>query len=146
MREAVAAIQSASSQVTTAASSLIAVLGSGGGGRGGRRGGGAGSEVSVATLPSFESIRGSMNHLLEELDSADMAPTSSMNGAYAAACGDLRGGLSQWRQIQVKQLATLNAALTAAHAPALPVLPAIALSTCPSTLLPAARRPRARRE
>ncbi|MGH9411216.1 MAG: WD40/YVTN/BNR-like repeat-containing protein, partial [Vicinamibacterales bacterium] len=49
------------------------------------------------TPPSFDRIRDTMNHLLEELDSADFAPTPSMTGAYAAACGELKTALSTSR-------------------------------------------------
>lgn len=45
--------------------------------------------------PSFAALRETMNHLLEELDSADFAPTPSMVGAYAAACEDLTTALSR---------------------------------------------------
>src|SRR5262249_15318474 len=135
MRESVGALDSASPEIRTASSALSAVLGAGAGGRAGRRGGGAApggpadagreSVMPATTLPSFDAIRESMNHLLEEIDSADMAPTPAMTGAYAAACSELRGGLVQWRAIQTKQLAALNAALTAGQARTLPVPPAV---------------------
>lgn len=50
-------------------------------------------EASTAQ-PSFATLRETMNHLLEELDSADYAPTPTMVGAYAAACDALRSALS----------------------------------------------------
>jgi photosystem II stability/assembly factor-like uncharacterized protein len=61
----------------------------------------------------FERIRDTMNHLLEELDSADFAPTPSMTGAYGAGCTSLRDALSAWRTAQPQ----------AAAAIALPVCP-----------------------
>jgi photosystem II stability/assembly factor-like uncharacterized protein len=88
------------------------------------------------TLPSFETILGTMNHLLEELDSADMAPTPAMTGAYAVACSDLANGLSAWRAVQSKQLAALNAKLRANGVAALPVPAPIAAPVCPPRALP----------
>src|SRR5262249_55497486 len=73
-----------------------------------------------------------MNHLLEELDSADMAPTPAMTGAYAAVCTDLVSGLTAWRTVQSKQLKALNAKLTASGAPVVPVPAPIAAPVCPA--------------
>ncbi len=58
-------------------------------------------------LPPFGRMRETMNHLLEELDSADFAPTPSMTGAYAAACNDLRDALSTWRTMQPQAPASI---------------------------------------
>jgi len=142
MREAVAALaQSASAQVVTAVDAFSAVLGSAEGGRVGRgRHPGVGASppgVSAGggtiAVPSFDSIRESTNHLLEELDSADMAPTPAMAGAYAATCSDLRSALTAWRTIQSKNLVTLNAALAASHAPPLAMPSTIAAPVCPTS-------------
>jgi hypothetical protein len=51
--------------------------------------------ASGTAAPPFDRIRDTMNHLLEELDSADFAPTPSMTNAYAAACNDLRDALTK---------------------------------------------------
>jgi len=59
------------------------------------------------TLPAFDRIRETLNHLLEELDSADFAPTRSMTNAYAAACGELRDALSTWRTAQPQAAASI---------------------------------------
>ncbi|HEY3886543.1 MAG TPA: YCF48-related protein, partial [Vicinamibacterales bacterium] len=80
----------------------------------------------------FDRIRESMNHLLEELDSADFAPTSSMTGAYAGACDELRSALSNWRAAQSNELTRVNAALSAAGAPLLTMPATIALPVCPA--------------
>ena len=142
MRDAVGALtESASAEVVTTANALSAALGSAGGGRAGRgrRAGVGGSPPGVTAgrgpvvLQSFDSIRESMDHLLEELDSADMAPTPAMTGAYAAACRDLKNGLAAWRTIQSENLAALNAALTANHVPPLAVPSTIAAPVCPTT-------------
>ena len=45
--------------------------------------------------PPFGRIRDTLNHLLEELDSADFAPTPSMTGAYRAACNELHDALTK---------------------------------------------------
>jgi hypothetical protein len=66
------------------------------------------------TPPAFDRIRETLNHLLEELDSADFAPTRSMTHAYAAVCDQLRNALSTWRTAQPR----------AASAVALPACPA----------------------
>ena len=63
--------------------------------------------VSGANAASFNRIRETMNHLLEELDSADFAPTASMTGAYAAACGELVTALSAGRA-QSPELASIE--------------------------------------
>lgn len=142
MRDALAALaQSASAQVVTEANALSAALGSAEGGRvaRGRHPGvgapplGASAGPAPIAVPSFDSIRESMNHLLEELDSADMAPTPAMTGAYAATCSDLRNALAAWRTIQSKSLAPLNAALAANHAPPLAPPSVIAAPMCPTT-------------
>jgi hypothetical protein len=142
IREAVAALaESASAQVVTTANALSAALGSSGGGRAGR---GRRSAVGVSppgasrgrgplVQPSFDLIRDSMNHLLEELDSADMAPTPAMTGAYATACGDLKNSLTAWRTIQSEHLAALNAALVASHVPPLAMPSTLAAPVCPTT-------------
>jgi len=83
-------------------------------------------------LPSFDTIRGTMNHLLEELDSADMAPTAAMTGAYAAACTDLANGLTAWKAVQSKQLGALNAKLKANGVPVVPLPASIAVPVCPA--------------
>ena len=83
-------------------------------------------------LPSFDTIRGTMNHLLEELDSADMAPTPAMTGAYAVACTDLANALTAWKAVQSKQLAAVNAKLKANGVPALPIPTPIAGPVCPA--------------
>jgi photosystem II stability/assembly factor-like uncharacterized protein len=88
--------------------------------------------LGSTALSSFDRIRDAMNHVLEELDSADFAPTPSMMGAYAAPCRDLRTALSTWRTVQSQQLARLNAALAAAGAPRLPVPARIPLPACPA--------------
>ncbi|HEY6359104.1 MAG TPA: hypothetical protein VIX35_12710, partial [Vicinamibacterales bacterium] len=142
MRDAVVALgQSGSAQVVTAANAFSAALGSTEGGRVGRgRHPGVaasppGASAGGGTIagPSFDSIRESTNHLLEELDSADMAPTPAMTGAYAATCSDLRNALTGWQTIQSRNLVTLNAALAANHAPPLAMPPTIAAPVCPAT-------------
>ena len=55
----------------------------------------------------FERIRDTMNHLLEELDSADFVPTPSMTGAYGAGCNSLRDALSAWRTAQPQAAASI---------------------------------------
>jgi hypothetical protein len=144
MRDAVAVLaQSASGpEVVTTATALTAALGSAAGGgrmaRGRHPGVGAsppGGPVGRGSivLPSFESIRESMDHLLEELDSADMAPTPAMTGAYAAACSDLKSGLTAWRSIQSENLSPLNAALAASHVPPLAIPSTLVAPVCPTT-------------
>ena len=58
------------------------------------------AKTAGGTAPPFDRIRDTMNHLLEELDSADFAPTPSMTGAYGTACNSLRDALSAWRTAQ----------------------------------------------
>jgi photosystem II stability/assembly factor-like uncharacterized protein len=83
-------------------------------------------------LPSFEMIRGTMDHLLEELDSADMAPTPAMIGAYAAGCRDLASGIAAWQGVQSKALVVFNTKLTAGGSPALSAPAPLAALVCPA--------------
>jgi hypothetical protein len=57
--------------------------------------------------PPFDRIRETMNHLLEELDSADFAPTPAMTHAYDAACRELRTALSAERDAQPQAAASI---------------------------------------
>jgi hypothetical protein len=58
------------------------------------------AKTAGGSAPPFDRIRETLNHLLEELDSADVAPTPSMTGAYGAACNSLRDALATWRTAQ----------------------------------------------
>ena len=75
------------------------------------------ADAASKQVPSFARSREALNHLLEELDSADFAPTPSMTGAYAGACNDLRGELSKWRDAQPQAAASVTL-------PACPATPA----------------------
>lgn len=57
------------------------------------------ADAAAKQVASFGRIRETLNHLLEELDSADFAPTPSMANAYAAACTELSGELAKQPQI-----------------------------------------------
>jgi photosystem II stability/assembly factor-like uncharacterized protein len=59
------------------------------------------------SAPAFDRIRETMNHLLEELDSADFAPTPAMTHAYDAACRELRTALSAVRDAQPQAAASI---------------------------------------
>jgi len=59
------------------------------------------------SLPPFDRIRETMDHLLEELDSADFAPTPAMTHAYDAACRELRTALSAVRDAQPQAAASI---------------------------------------
>lgn len=76
----------------------------------------AGLPKSAGAPPPFETIRETLNHLLEELDSADFAPTAAMTSAYAGACHELRSALSNLHAAQPQAAASI----------ALPACPAIA--------------------
>jgi hypothetical protein len=56
--------------------------------------------------PPFDRIRDTLNQLLEELDSADFAPTPSMTHAYGAACRELRTALTALRDAQPQAAAS----------------------------------------
>jgi hypothetical protein len=58
--------------------------------------------------PPFDRMRETLNRLLEELDSADFAPTASMTNAYATACNELRTALSNLRTAQPQAVASIT--------------------------------------
>jgi len=85
--------------------------------------------IGGRALP-FVEIVNSMDALGEELDSADMAPTPAMTGAYAGVCRNLRAALTTWRAAQTSELAKLNAALTASGAAPISLPMEIAMPVC----------------
>ena len=126
LRAALAPLVRQSGDIGAAASELdtkLAALGGGGGfggrGGGGRRGGGPGP--GAPSTPPFSSSAGSMNALLEELDSADMAPTPTMTSAYQGLCTGLRAAVTTWQGIVRKDLPALNALLVRNHVAAIAV-------------------------
>jgi photosystem II stability/assembly factor-like uncharacterized protein len=68
---------------------------------------GLAKNAAGGTPPPFERMRETMNHLLEELDSADFAPTASMVNAYGAACDELQTALSNLRAAQPQAAASI---------------------------------------
>jgi photosystem II stability/assembly factor-like uncharacterized protein len=106
------------SEATALAARLDSLSGSSGGGRGFggffRRGGRGGP-------PNFRALNGSLVRELEALDGGDMAPTPSMQAAYASTCRELAGAVTSWHGMLEKDLPALNATLTKAGLPAVPV-------------------------
>jgi len=94
--------------VVDAAKALAAridtVAGNAGGGRGGffRRGG-------PTPPPTFVAVNGNLGRQLNAQDLADMAPTTSMLAAYAAACHDLKTAATSWQGIRGRGLDEFNA-------------------------------------
>lgn len=82
---------------------------SGDGGPRGRRFGGG------RTPPTFAGTNGTFTRQLNALDLGDMAPNPPMLGAYAAACGDLKTVVTNWRNVVAHDLPALNALLTQNH-------------------------------
>jgi hypothetical protein len=95
--------------------------------------------ISGRALP-FDELVDSMDELLEQLDSADMAPTPAMTGAYAGACRRLRAALTTWRAAQASDLAHLNTALTASGAAPIALPAAMAMPACQTAAPPAGVR------
>ncbi|MEO7042175.1 MAG: hypothetical protein ABI035_07940 [Gemmatimonadaceae bacterium] len=111
MRPAVAALTASSqpAEVVAAAKAFDARLDAVGGAvDGGRRGGFRGGP---APPPTFERMNGAMGSELTSLDNGDMAPTSSTLRGYAQNCGQLKTVVADWKAVNEKDLATLNAVL-----------------------------------
>jgi hypothetical protein len=127
LRAALAPLMRQGGEIGTAASGVDAKLaGLNRGGGGGRAGGPA-----APAVPGFSAIAGSLNHLLEELDSADMAPTPTMNSAYQGTCQDLRAAVTAWQAIVTKDLAALNVLLARNHVAPIPApSPPLAIPAC----------------
>ncbi|MGB7212396.1 MAG: hypothetical protein WBC97_07160 [Gemmatimonadales bacterium] len=79
------------------------------GGRGGRRFGGG------KVPPTFVAVNGNLGRQLDAQDLADMAPNPPMLSAYAAACGDLKTTVTNWRAVVSHDLSAFNTTLSAAH-------------------------------
>jgi photosystem II stability/assembly factor-like uncharacterized protein len=132
LRAALAPLIREGGEIGTAASGVDAKLAGLNRGGGGGRGGGPAAQVAagVASI-GFSSIAGSLNHLLEELDSADVAPTPTMDSAYQGTCEDLKTAVTMWRAIVSRDLAALNALLARNHRPLIPApSPALAIPVC----------------
>src|SRR5207302_1342253 len=70
-------------------------------------GGGRGANTPPQP-PNFVGVNATFLRHLETLDSGDMAPNEPMTNAYAAACGDLKTAIENWRKINDTDLAALN--------------------------------------
>ena len=140
LRAAVAAdtTSTAPAEVAAAArafdSTLVALAGSTEGGRGfggGGGGGGAGGRRGPAP-PTFVAVNDALVRQLTTLENGDLAPTESMQRAYAAGCAELKTVVTTWGSITGTTLATFNAVLTKhslkSTAAAFPVL---AVPVCP---------------
>src|ERR1039457_2298929 len=91
--------------------------GRGGGGGGGGRGGG-GPTVNFMTL------NGEFGSLMNSVEQGDYAPTQAMQETYHNTCQQLEKAATQWEELKTKELAALNALLSADKIAAAPPLPA----------------------
>jgi photosystem II stability/assembly factor-like uncharacterized protein len=111
---------------------------------GGRRGGGPGAGGPPAggrgneppPPPNFVALNATFVRQLETLDFGDLAPNEPQLAAYAAACGDLKTAVENWRKINDTDLPALNKALSASGrgvtaASSLPAAPACAAAAAP---------------
>jgi photosystem II stability/assembly factor-like uncharacterized protein len=83
---------------------------------GGRRGRGA---TRPTTQPSFGSVANAAAALMSEVESADAAPTEDASQRFERASKQLNDLLTQWGQMQEKDLPALNEKLKSAGLPAL---------------------------
>ena len=144
MRAAVAEITRSSPPADVAAAAtafeakLLGAGGAAGGGRGrGVPGGGGGAPGGGAPAapppPNFSGLVGAFNRQLETLDYADMAPNEPITRAYAAACSDLRTAVTNWKNINAKDLAEFNAVAAKNNVKPIPAAsPALAVPACPA--------------
>jgi photosystem II stability/assembly factor-like uncharacterized protein len=130
-------------EIATAAAALSAKLpGGNGGGRGGRGRGGRGG--AAAGGPSdFLAVGDSLNQLLEELDSADMAPNATATKVFVAECTQLKTAVTSWQKTLADDLAAFNAVLVKNNRPTLPA-PAPALTVPVCAAAPAPKTPATR--
>src|SRR5439155_20290592 len=104
--ELAAAVKAFEDKLTSAAGTI------GGGRRGGGPGPGAAGANNPPPPPNFVGVNATFLRHLETLDFGDMAPNEPMMNAYAAACGELKTAVENWRKINDTDLAALNAALS----------------------------------
>ena len=121
VRSALSALSKTSADVASAATALDAKLAGAGGTPGGRGGRGAsqGNPGPVPAPPSFATLNGTMNRLLETLDSGDLAPTQAMLTSFSASCAELRAAVTQWLNLSAKELGEFNKILAANKMPPL---------------------------
>jgi photosystem II stability/assembly factor-like uncharacterized protein len=85
--------------------------------------------AAVAAIASFAGGRASVQHLAA-LEFADLKPTESTLAAVAESCGKADEALGRFRQLVQQDLATLNAALSAAGLAAVPAPAGVAPKAC----------------
>jgi hypothetical protein len=96
---------------------LEALAGRTGFGRGGGGGGGRGGETGAP--PTFSALRGQLDRLLHELQSADVAPTKQQTAASAARMQSFTALKAQWAALKGQGLTAVNSQLKAANLPEL---------------------------
>jgi len=120
--------------VATAAKAFDAKLATAGGNAaGGRRGGGGGfpGPSGPPPPPNFVAVNANLLRQLDTLDFGDMAPNEPSSKVYVAGCTDLKKALTNWTDINKKDLADLNAILTKNNLAAIPAAsPELAAPAC----------------
>jgi photosystem II stability/assembly factor-like uncharacterized protein len=76
---------------------------------------------------NLSGIGGELTALQSDLEGSDAAPTAPQRAVYADEAERLQRALQQWTQLKQQALPTLNAALKAAHKPAVTIPPRAAL-------------------
>jgi hypothetical protein len=76
---------------------------------------------------NLSGIGGELTALQSDLEGSDAAPTAPQRAVYADEAERLQRALQQWTQLKQQALPTLNAALKAAHKPAVTITPRAAL-------------------
>ncbi len=84
----------------------------------GRLGGGGGRGAAQTGPDTFGSVNGSLNSLMQNLQEADVAPTTQVVAAVADRRRAYVGLMERWTALKTRDLANLNAQLKQANLPA----------------------------
>ena len=124
LRAALAALQSPP-EAAGALATKAATFGGAAPGRGGRGGGGGGGgRGGGGPTVNFMTLNGEFGSLMNSVEQGDYAPTQAMQETYHNTCQQLEKAATQWEELKTKELAALNALLSADKIAAAPPLPA----------------------
>ncbi|HEX7545478.1 MAG TPA: hypothetical protein VF368_02050, partial [Gemmatimonadaceae bacterium] len=98
--------------------------------------GGGGFPAGRRPPPNFYQLNSRLVGQLTAHDNADQAPTEAMLAGYAAACRDLRTAVTNWSEINAKDLPALNAVLGKTGLPPVPAAAGVKVPECGATRSP----------
>jgi hypothetical protein len=96
---------------------------------------GAGRQTTFSVINGVEAEEGtvlvSMNGQLKVLDMSDIPPNPTKLAAWRNVCGDLRTAVTNWRDINAKDLVALNALLAKHNIKSIPAAsPSLTVPVC----------------